>query len=177
MLLRGATLAARWLRELQPISNQPVGLGFTHRAVRNRPGGSPFSSPGWYGRIYDPEMEPYLPLVRQDLDIVARGNYRRTPALRAPANQQPAAGVKFPHCAGRYRPGGSPPGCRVCRFTEGFLNRGWGLSSSGCTGFVYEHQPISDQHMGLGFPPRARRFRPGRPQVSSPGYRTCQVME
>ena len=27
-LLQGATLAARWLRELQPISNQPWGSGF-----------------------------------------------------------------------------------------------------------------------------------------------------
>ena len=27
-LARGATLAARWLHEPQPISNHPVGLGF-----------------------------------------------------------------------------------------------------------------------------------------------------
>ena len=36
---RGATLAARWLHEPQPISNQPVGLGFPHRPKRYRPGG------------------------------------------------------------------------------------------------------------------------------------------
>ena len=44
-LVRGATLAARWLHEPQPISNQAVGLEFPHRAGRYRPGGSPFSSP------------------------------------------------------------------------------------------------------------------------------------
>ena len=32
MLSRGATLAARWLHEPQPISNQRVGLGFPYRA-------------------------------------------------------------------------------------------------------------------------------------------------
>ena len=35
---RGATLAARWLHEPQPISNQPVGLGLSHRAGRYRTG-------------------------------------------------------------------------------------------------------------------------------------------
>ena len=36
----------RWRHEPQPINNQPVGLGFPHRAGRYRPGGPPpFSSP------------------------------------------------------------------------------------------------------------------------------------
>ena len=48
-LAQGETLAARWLHEPQPISNQPVGLGFPHRAGRYRPaGGSSFSSPGYW---------------------------------------------------------------------------------------------------------------------------------
>ena len=46
MLARGATLAARWLHELHPISNQPVGLAFPRPAGRYRPGGSAFSSTG-----------------------------------------------------------------------------------------------------------------------------------
>ena len=29
-MARGATLAARWLREPQPISNHPLGLEFPH---------------------------------------------------------------------------------------------------------------------------------------------------
>ena len=37
-LARGVTLAARWLHEPQPISNQPAGLGFPHFAGRLRPG-------------------------------------------------------------------------------------------------------------------------------------------
>ena len=36
-LARGATFAVGWLHEPQPISNQPVGLGFPHRAGRERP--------------------------------------------------------------------------------------------------------------------------------------------
>ena len=41
-LARGATLAARWLHKPQPITNRPVGLGFSHPTGRYRPGGSPF---------------------------------------------------------------------------------------------------------------------------------------
>ena len=53
----GATLAAYWLHAPQPISNQPVWLGFPHFAGRHRPGGSVFSSPGcWSCR----DMERYL---------------------------------------------------------------------------------------------------------------------
>ena len=33
------------LPESHPISDQPVGMGFPHRAGRYRPGGSPFSLP------------------------------------------------------------------------------------------------------------------------------------
>ena len=47
-LARGATLATRWLDEPQPISNHPVGLGFPHPAGWYRPGGSAFSSPGYW---------------------------------------------------------------------------------------------------------------------------------
>ena len=36
---RGATLVAHRLHEPQPISNQPVGLGFSHRGGQYRPGG------------------------------------------------------------------------------------------------------------------------------------------
>ena len=37
-LAQGATLAACWLHEPQPISSQPVGFGFPHPAERYRPG-------------------------------------------------------------------------------------------------------------------------------------------
>ena len=56
-LARGATLAARWLHEPQPISNQPMWLGFPHRAGLYRPGRSLFSSSGcWSCR----DMEGFL---------------------------------------------------------------------------------------------------------------------
>ena len=56
-LARGATLAARWLHEPQPISNHPVGLGFPHLAGRYWPGGFAVSSPGcWIHR----DMEGFL---------------------------------------------------------------------------------------------------------------------
>ena len=65
-LVRGATLAAHWLNEPQPISNQLVWLGFSLRAGRYRPGGSPFSSPGcWSCRNMEGFMirgrDPILP--------------------------------------------------------------------------------------------------------------------
>ena len=45
-LAQGATLAARWIHEPQPISNHLVGLGFPHPAGRYRPGGPAFSTSG-----------------------------------------------------------------------------------------------------------------------------------
>ena len=50
-LSQKAILAARWLREPQPLSNQLVGLGFPHPAGRYRTGGSAFSSPGVIGVV------------------------------------------------------------------------------------------------------------------------------
>ena len=50
-----------------------------------------------------------------------------------------SAGLWFPLRAGRFRPGKSPlssPGCRSCRCTEGFLNRGWGSILPGCSEIV-----------------------------------------
>ena len=43
---REALLAAHWFHGPQPISNQPVGLGFPHLPGRRRTGRSAFSSPG-----------------------------------------------------------------------------------------------------------------------------------
>ena len=45
-LARGATLAARWLQEPQPISNRPVGLGVLHPAGWYRPWSISLTSPG-----------------------------------------------------------------------------------------------------------------------------------
>ena len=53
-----------------------------------------------------------------------------------PTVNQPA-GLGFPHLAERYRPGKcrfSSPGCWACRYTAGFVIRGWDLILSGCGG-------------------------------------------
>ena len=42
-------------------------------------------------------------------------------------------------------------------------------------GSIYEPQPISDKLMGLGFPHRAGRCRPGRSSLSSPGCWDCVI--
>ena len=44
-LAQGATLAACWLHEPQPISSQPVGFESAHSTGQYRPGESAFSSP------------------------------------------------------------------------------------------------------------------------------------
>ena len=42
---------------------------------------------------------------------------------------------------------------------------------------LYDPQPISDRPVGLGFPHRAGRFRPGGSPLSSPGCRSCKGIE
>ena len=81
-------------------------------------------------------------------------------------------GLVFPHRAGRFRPGASPlsPVCRVVNGLEDFLSRDGNLSSPGCAGILYDSQSVSDRPVGLGFPHRAGRVRPGgspfRPRFS-----------
>ena len=137
---RGATLAARWLHEPQPISNRSVGLGFPHLSGRYRPGGSAVSFPGcWSCR----EIEGFLTRGWEFIlfgcggtSPLARGATLATRWLHEP---QPISnhpvGLGFAHPAGRYRPGRSAvssPACWSCRDTEGF--RGWELNPSGCGG-------------------------------------------
>ena len=69
-----------------------------------------------------------------------------------------------------------PPGCRSCSDTDGFLDRGWGPILPGLRS-LYTPQPIDDRPVGLGFPHRARRCRPGKTQFPFPGCRSCRDME
>ena len=127
-LARGATLAARWLHEPQPISYHPVGLGFPHSAGGYRPGESAFSSPVCWSCRY---MEGFLTrgweiiLPRSGrTSTLAKGERLAARWLHEPQpiSNQPV-GFEFPHRAGRYRPGGSPfsfPGCLSCRDLEYF---------------------------------------------------------
>ena len=98
------------LDEPQPIIDQPVGLGFPHRARRYVPGGSLYSS-----------------LVRRSVrameGLSTRGWGYFLPGWRwlheiQPISDQPK-GLGLPHRAGRYRPGGSrfsSPVCWSCLF-------------------------------------------------------------
>ena len=112
MLPRGATLAARGLRGLQPISNQPVGLGFTHRAGGIDAGDIRFR-PRVVGACRD--LEGFL-FRRWEFIILGCGRtatLARGATLVArwlhepqPINNQPV-GLGFPRRAERYRHGGS----------------------------------------------------------------------
>ena len=51
------------------------------------------------------------------------------------------------------------------------------LSSPGCAGSMYDLQLITDRPVGLGFPHRAGRFRPGVSPFSPPGYWICRCMD
>ena len=112
VLARGATLAARWVHEPQPISNHPVGLGFSHPAGRCRPGGSASSAPCWWS-CKDMEgllirgWEIILPGCG-GTSALARG---ATLAARSLHEPQPISnhpvGLGFSHPAERYRHGGS----------------------------------------------------------------------
>ena len=94
---RGATLAARWLHEPQPISNHPVGLGFPHPAGRYRPEKSAFTSAGiWSCRC----MEGFL--IRE-WDPVVPGC--RWLYIRSPANQRWARDWGFHTVRGGFDPG------------------------------------------------------------------------
>ena len=141
-MARGATLAARCFYEPQIISIHPAGLGFLHAAERYRPGGSAFTSSGsWNCRgmevFLTREWELILPgcggttALAEGATFAARWFHEPQPISNHPLD------LRFPHPAGRYRPGGSAcssPGYWSRRDMEGFLTRGWEISSPGVAG-------------------------------------------
>ena len=197
-MARGATVAALWLHDPQPISNLSVGLGFPHLSGRYRPGGSAVSSPGcWSYR----EMEGFLTrgweLILSECGGTSALSRGASLAARwihepQPISNQPL-GWGFPHLAGRYRPKRSSlssPGCWSCGDMEGYLTRGWEIIIPGCGGtsalsrgetlaacWLHEPQPISNQPVGVRFLHLAGRYRPGGSVFSSPGCWICRYME
>ena len=111
---RGATPGARWFHELQPISNDPAGLGFPHGARRHRPGGRGnivfVAGLELYrcGRIDEPGIEPYISRVAQVIYT--------SPSHSAISH------------VGRYRPWVSPLSPRVVGFVY--------LRTNFCTGDI-----------------------------------------
>ena len=70
-LARGATLAALWPHEPQPISNHPVRSGLPHPAGRYRPGGSAFSSPScWSCRDMEGLLSRGWELILSGLSLI-----------------------------------------------------------------------------------------------------------
>ena len=96
------------------------------------------------------------------------------------------------HRARRYRPWGSSFSslvCWSCTAMEGFLIRGWefifpwcGANSALAPGatlaacWLHKPRPISNKPVGLGFPHRAGRYRPGS-AFSCPGCWSCRDVE
>ena len=102
----------RWLQEPVAISNQLVGLRFSHSARRYRPGGSPFSFPVYWSCTC---MEGFF--IR-GWDVILSGC--RCLHEPQPTTTEPVS-LRFPHRAGRYRPGGPlllSPVCWSCRYVE-----------------------------------------------------------
>ena len=174
------TPAARWLDDPQPTSNQPVGLGFPHRAKRYRPGRFSFSSPAC-GSCRD--METFLIRdktlclpVSGATSTLARGATLAACWLHDPQpNSNQRVELRLPHRAGRYRPWGSPfvrP--RVVGVVEIWKDFWSGdnliLPVSGATSplarettlavrWPHEPQSISIQPVELGLPHRAERYQ------------------
>ena len=134
-LAGGATLAARWLHEPQPISNQPVWLGFPHLAGKYRPGDPRFRPKVDEVSCRDMEgyliqgQDPVLPgcggtsTLSREATLAARWLHETQPIRMS----NPPVGLGLPHLAGRHRPGGSTfssPGCWSCTDVEIFLIRG-----------------------------------------------------
>ena len=78
----------------------------------------------------------------------------------------------------------------IVRDIEVFMFRGWNIMFLGCGGtstlaqgaalvtrWLHEPQTINNQPVGLGFPRRARRYRPRRSPFSSSSCRSCRCME
>ena len=138
---REATLAARWLHEPQPISNQPAGFGFPHPLGRYRPRGSACSSSGCCCR----DLEGFV-IRGWELILPGCAGSKYDPQ---PISDRPV-GLGFPHCVGRCRPGGTPfssPGCRSCTCMEGFLIREWKPILPGVS-WLYVRSPASQRPAG-----------------------------
>ena len=125
----------------QPISINPVGLGFPPPVGWYRPGGSAFSSPGcWSCRDVEGFLADGWELIPSGCggtSALARGATLAARWLHEPqpiSNHPVRLEISIP--VRRYRPRRSAfsTACWSCRDMEGFLTRGWELIPSGCGG-------------------------------------------
>ena len=152
--LSGGTFSLRtgFMSPSRSISNQPMLMGFPHRAARFRSGGSPFPSPGcWRCRCMEGSLicgwHPILPGQGGTSTLS-----RRVPvATRWLCEPQPISNqpmwVGFPHRAGLYRLGMLFSWVLSCGRVS---DPSWELFLSICRLLhePHEPQPISDQPMG-----------------------------
>ena len=194
---RGAPLTARWIHEPRPISNHPVGLGFSHSPGRYRPGGCAFASPRFLGcrcigEFLTRRWEFILPVfdVTSALDRGATLTARWLHEPREISNPQVKLGSA--HTPGEYRPAKCAfacPGFLSCRDVEGLLIRGWNLALSGggetsalprevplAARWLHESEIISNHPVGLGVSHPAGRYRPRGSAFSSLGSWSCRGM-
>ena len=177
-LARGDTLAARWLHEPQPISDQPVGSRLPHRAeLYRRPGGSRFTSPGCCSCR---DMGGFLVRGWDHILPVCGGTSTKTVIHEPQSISDQPIGLGFPHRAEQYRTGGSPfssPCCWICRRMGGFLIRGWIPILSGVRQ-RHIRTPANQKRLEeLGFPHSAGKCRPGETPFLCSDCRSCKYME
>ena len=147
-----------------PISNQPVGLGFAHRAGRYQPGGSPFSSPGcWsFGDREGFQMQGWETTFSGAAERRCCSEGQLLPRAGSVSSSQSAIsqwgwGLHTVRCEIdpgdlRFRPRAG---------TEGFMTRRWSLIFPWCgktstlsrgetidARQLYGPQPISNQPLG-----------------------------
>ena len=146
-------------------------MWFPHLAGQNRPGGIHFC-PRVVGVV-----DTWKHIWSGDGTLTSPGatGPRRSPGRQfspragsiQPTKNQPV-GLRFPHLAGRYRPGGTPflsSGCWSCRCTEGFIIGAWipspgaavsmSLSQSVIRRWGWSFHTVRD-----GVDPRNRYFSP-----------------
>ena len=113
-----------------------------------------------YGHIYVQGMEHYRSRVRQNLDVVPRGNSRPALVPRTSANQKPASrnGVSTP-CGAVSAPR-SPfylPRYWSCRYMERLMIWGWDIIVPGCggTSALFRVQRVGSPRAGFMIPSRS----------------------
>ena len=134
-----------------------------------------------FGSISDPWMGPYPPRLWRNLKRCPEGQLlARAGSMSLSQSATSLWGWSFHIVWGGIDPEDRSFRVRVVGVEDIWkaLRSGDGtLSSPGCAGFIYEHQPISDRPVGLGFPHHAGRCPPGGTPLSSHGCRICRCME
>ena len=126
-----------------------------------------------YGGISHPEISPYPPWMRRDLDVVSRGKSRRALALRASRASWQSVGWDFYTVRGGIDPGDHlcrPQVIGVVEVWKHFSSRDGNLprvrrdcnvdQRGNSRRWLHEPHPIANKPVGLAFPNAVGRYRP-----------------